>query len=139
VIAVRDEPGILSQTQRRRWYPKRQQRHCYDCFQPMHGKQKYNAPLEIFKVINAPLRSSASALHETAQFGSLSQLANASLPLRFRSNAAQARGEQRALDSLREAFRSTASPIVEEKDTRLLVGHVRMNGNDVYCTDPQSF
>ena len=49
MIAVRDEPRILSQTQRRRRYPERQQRHCHDCFQPMHGKQKYNAPLEIFK------------------------------------------------------------------------------------------
>jgi hypothetical protein len=32
----------------------------YDCFQPMHGKQKYSAPLDIFKqflkAINAPLR-----------------------------------------------------------------------------------
>jgi hypothetical protein len=63
MIAVRDQPGILSQTQRRRRYPKRQQRHCYDCFQPVHGKQKYSAPLEIFKqflkAINAPVRSSA--------------------------------------------------------------------------------
>jgi hypothetical protein len=63
VILVHDEPGILSQTQRRRRYPKRQQRHCYDCFQPMHGKQKYSAPLEIskqfFKASNAPVRSSA--------------------------------------------------------------------------------
>jgi hypothetical protein len=60
VIIVHNEPGILGQTQRRRRYPKRQQRHCYDCFQPMHGKQKYSAPLEIFKqflkAINAPLR-----------------------------------------------------------------------------------
>lgn len=63
MIAVHDEPRILSQTQRRCRYPKRQQRHCYDCFQPMHGKQKYSAPLEIFKqflkAINAPVRSSA--------------------------------------------------------------------------------
>jgi hypothetical protein len=63
VIIVHDKPRILSQTQRRRRYPKRQQRHCYDCFQPMHWKQKYSAPLEIFKqflkAINAPLRSAA--------------------------------------------------------------------------------
>jgi hypothetical protein len=59
VIIVHDEPRILSQTQRRRRYPKRQQCHCYDCFQPMHVKQKYNALLEIFKQFlkagNAPL------------------------------------------------------------------------------------
>jgi hypothetical protein len=42
MIAVRDEPGILSQTQRRRRYPDDQQRARYNNLQQSHVAEKYS-------------------------------------------------------------------------------------------------
>jgi hypothetical protein len=42
VIIVDDEPGILSQTQRRRRYPDHQQRARSNNLQPSHGAKKYS-------------------------------------------------------------------------------------------------
>ena len=42
MIIVDDEPGILSQTQRRRWYPDHQQRARYNNLQQSHVAEKYS-------------------------------------------------------------------------------------------------
>ena len=42
MIAVRDEPGILSQTQRRGRYPDHQQRARRNNHQPFHVAEKYS-------------------------------------------------------------------------------------------------
>jgi hypothetical protein len=56
MIAAHDEPGILSQTQRRSWYPNHQQRARCNNLQPFHGGQKYSVLGAKFKQMCAIFR-----------------------------------------------------------------------------------
>jgi hypothetical protein len=56
VITVGYEPGILSQTQRRRRYPDHQQRARRYNLQPSHGGQKYSVLGAKFKQMFAIFR-----------------------------------------------------------------------------------
>jgi hypothetical protein len=56
MIAAHDEPGILSQTQRRCWYPNHQQRARCNNLQPFHGGQKYSVLGAKFKQMCAIFR-----------------------------------------------------------------------------------
>jgi hypothetical protein len=56
MIIIRDEPGIFSQTQRRRRYPDHQQRARRYNLQPSHGGQKYSVLGAKFKQMFAIFR-----------------------------------------------------------------------------------
>src|SRR5947207_6598783 len=51
----------------------------------------------------------------------------------------QAGYEKGAFDRIRELFRGTSSPIMEEKNTRVLMSHMRMNSDDVDAGLAQRF
>src|SRR6266404_6498848 len=69
----------------------------------------------------------------------VTELLTAALPRRRCTYAGQAGGQKRTLDCFGQFLSRTSAPVMEKQNARLLVGHMRVNRDEINSADAHRF